>query len=76
MDKIIVSAMARCERTKCNVRVNSRYLLESGIRRTFCTEQCFVEQVAKEKTNVAKRLVTSTSNVSSIQMVEDLLKGI
>jgi len=74
MDKIIVSAMARCERTRCNVRVNSRYVLESGVRRAFCTEKCFIEQVAKEKTNKAKRLVIN--DVSAVDMVEDLLKAV
>ena len=76
MDKVVTSVMTNCERTKCNVRVNSRYVLPSGAHRAFCTEDHFVEQVAREKHNWAKGLSSRqvTHSKSDIELVEDLLK--
>ena len=75
MEKVVTSVMTNCERTKCNVRVNSRYVLDSGVRRAFCTEEHFIEQIAKEKRNNAKRLSLSTNSQSDADMLEELLKG-
>ena len=73
MEKVITSVMTNCERTKCNVRVNSRYVFPTGAHRAFCTEDHLVEQVVKEKHRMAKGL-SSHNSQSATDLVEDLLK--